>query len=155
MLGGPETASSTVAGTFALTRLSACLTCLLLSLTCLSPLNFITLTFCHFPRDDQKIYSWNAAGECQGEVKNGLYEPSKTKEDAFITAFQWVPIMSGKGQAGGDAYVLGSTNGKVYLCSSKTGRVEKAADAHTGALLALKWNYDGSALVTGMHCRLS
>ncbi|KAJ3288085.1 Intraflagellar transport protein 80 [Borealophlyctis nickersoniae] len=37
--------------------------------------------------------------------------------------------------------------GKFYLCS-KGGRIEKAVEAHKGALLALRWNYEGSALVT-------
>ena len=35
------------------------------------------------------------------------------------------------------------------MCS-KNGRVEKMVEAHYGALLSMKWNYDGSALATGI-----
>lgn len=38
--------------------------------------------------------------------------------------------------------------GKFHLVS-KMGRIEKSVDAHKGAVLAGKWNYDGTALVTG------
>ena len=40
--------------------------------------------------------------------------------------------------------------GKFYICS-RGGRVEKIVEAHKGALLSLKWNYEGSALCTGMN----
>jgi len=40
--------------------------------------------------------------------------------------------------------------GNFYLCS-KNGRVEKIVEAHYGALLSMKWNYDGSALATGYY----
>ena len=39
--------------------------------------------------------------------------------------------------------------GKLHLIS-KNGRVEKSVDAHKGAVLATRWSYDGSALVTGI-----
>lgn len=32
---------------------------------------------------------------------------------------------------------------------SKSGRVEKSVEAHCGAVLAGRWNYEGTALVTG------
>lgn len=38
--------------------------------------------------------------------------------------------------------------GKFHLVS-KMGRVEKSVEAHKGAVLAGKWNYDGTALITG------
>jgi intraflagellar transport protein 80 len=38
--------------------------------------------------------------------------------------------------------------GKFYFCS-KAGKIEKSVEAHTGAVLCLRWNYEGSALVTG------
>lgn len=31
---------------------------------------------------------------------------------------------------------------------SKTGRLEKSVDAHTGAITSLSWNYEGTALAT-------
>ncbi|CAM5174317.1 unnamed protein product, partial [Natator depressus] len=41
----------------------------------------------------------------------------------------------------------------VYILSkfhliSKIGRVEKSVEAHCGAVLAGRWNYEGTALVT-------
>lgn len=38
--------------------------------------------------------------------------------------------------------------GKFYICT-KGGRIEKAAEGHKGALLSLRWNYEGTALATG------
>lgn len=38
--------------------------------------------------------------------------------------------------------------GKFHLLS-KTGRIEKSVEAHRGAVLASRWNYDGTALITG------
>lgn len=38
--------------------------------------------------------------------------------------------------------------GKFHLVS-KMGRIEKSVDAHKGAVLAGRWNYDGTALITG------
>lgn len=38
--------------------------------------------------------------------------------------------------------------GKFHL-TSKMGRIEKSVEAHKGAVLAGRWNYDGTALITG------
>ena len=38
--------------------------------------------------------------------------------------------------------------GKFHL-TSKIGRIEKSVEAHKGAVLAGRWNYDGTALITG------
>lgn len=32
---------------------------------------------------------------------------------------------------------------------SRSGRVEKSVEAHRGAVLAGRWNHDGTALITG------
>lgn len=37
--------------------------------------------------------------------------------------------------------------GKFYLIS-RAGRVEKSIEAHRGAVLCVRWSYDGSALIT-------
>lgn len=44
--------------------------------------------------------------------------------------------------------------GKFHLLS-KMGRTEKSVEAHRGAVLAGRWNYDGTALITGQSklCR--
>jgi len=37
--------------------------------------------------------------------------------------------------------------GKFYLIS-RAGRVEKSVEAHRGAVLCVRWSYDGNALIT-------
>ncbi|XP_053315521.1 intraflagellar transport protein 80 homolog [Spea bombifrons] len=44
-------------------------------------------------------------------------------------------------------FVLTSSDGKFHLIS-KSGRVEKSVEAHPGAVLAGRWNYEGTALLT-------
>lgn len=39
------------------------------------------------------------------------------------------------------------STGKFYLIS-RAGRVEKSIEAHRGAVLSVRWSYDGSALIT-------
>lgn len=46
-------------------------------------------------------------------------------------------------------FELNSILGKFYLIS-KTGRVEKAVEAHVGAVLSVRWSYDGASLLTGI-----
>ncbi|KAL3846590.1 hypothetical protein ACJMK2_017565 [Sinanodonta woodiana] len=61
----------------------------------------------------------------------------------------WFPKASSGGgrKAGSDLFVLTSTDGKFHIIG-KSGRVEKSVEAHKGAVLAGRWSYDGSALVT-------
>ncbi|XP_067950090.1 intraflagellar transport protein 80 homolog isoform X2 [Watersipora subatra] len=60
----------------------------------------------------------------------------------------WLPKLSGsKKQAGSDVFALAATDGKFYLVS-RAGRVEKSVEAHRGAVLSVRWSYDGSALIT-------
>jgi len=116
--------------------------------------------------DDQKILQWSGEGEYINEAPNGIIDlndqsksinsslnklsASKQKinvnqrKNVYFTSIQWFPI---KGKAGTEIYAISSTDGNFYLCS-KNGRVEKIVEAHYGALLSMKWNYDGSALAT-------
>ncbi|KAI8909099.1 WD40-repeat-containing domain protein [Gorgonomyces haynaldii] len=55
----------------------------------------------------------------------------------------WFPAAKGTG----DLFVLGGTDGKFYMCS-KAGKVEKAVEAHKGATMAVRFNYEGTALLT-------
>ncbi|KAL5004430.1 hypothetical protein ScPMuIL_017886 [Solemya velum] len=50
-------------------------------------------------------------------------------------------------KSGSDLFVLTSTDGKFHLVG-RTGRIEKSVEAHKGAVLAGRWSYDGTALVT-------
>ncbi|KAI9144555.1 hypothetical protein BKA69DRAFT_1122387 [Paraphysoderma sedebokerense] len=46
-----------------------------------------------------------------------------------------------------DMFVVGSCDGKIFFIQ-RSGRVEKVLDGHKGAVTALKWNRDGSALAS-------
>ncbi|KAI8926289.1 WD40-repeat-containing domain protein [Entophlyctis helioformis] len=103
--------------------------------------------------DDRKVLRWSGDGEPLGTLMTFDPPPSKnlpageTPAPVYITANHWFPSAPGKGQSSSDVYAVGGTDGKFYICS-KGGRIEKAAEAHKGALLSLKWNYEGTALVT-------
>lgn len=47
------------------------------------------------------------------------------------------------------AHVLLCCAGKLHLVS-KSGRIEKSVECHKGAVLAGRWNHDGTALITGL-----
>ncbi|XP_013386357.1 intraflagellar transport protein 80 homolog isoform X2 [Lingula anatina] len=94
--------------------------------------------------DDHQILRWNLLNnECTCLVKLG--------NDVYPTDLHWFPKSGAGGKKGGsggaDVFVLGSSDGKYHLVS-KTGRVEKSVEAHRGAVLACRWSYDGTAMVT-------
>lgn len=35
---------------------------------------------------------------------------------------------------------------------NKVGRIEKTVEAHRGAVLGLKWSFDGNSFATCKHC---
>jgi intraflagellar transport protein 80 len=56
----------------------------------------------------------------------------------------WMP--TGKGAS--EVLALACSDGSFKLMS-KAGRVEKSvAEAHTGAIISIKWSYEGAALAT-------
>ncbi|XP_074535318.1 intraflagellar transport protein 80 homolog isoform X2 [Halichoeres trimaculatus] len=72
----------------------------------------------------------------------------KLPEDIYPIDLHWFPkTVGGKKQNQTEIFVLTSTDGKFHL-TSKTGRIEKSVEAHKGAVLAGRWNYDGTALIT-------
>ncbi|POM71477.1 Intraflagellar Transport protein 80, partial [Phytophthora palmivora] len=86
--------------------------------------------------DDNSIVRWRMDGEVVGQV---------TKMDAFVTSVHWVPSV---GKQSADTFAVSCTDGTFRLIS-KSGREEKRVQAcDAGAVIALKWNYDGTALVT-------
>ncbi|ORY48676.1 WD40 repeat-like protein [Rhizoclosmatium globosum] len=105
--------------------------------------------------DDQRMHRWNGDGDYIGQATCAIFDthskhsnPNLNAPPVYITDIQWFPQAPGKGQnVASEMYAAAGTDGKFYLCS-KVGRVEKLVDAHKGAVLALKWNYEGSALVT-------
>ncbi|TPX54497.1 hypothetical protein PhCBS80983_g05895 [Powellomyces hirtus] len=100
--------------------------------------------------DDRKILRWSGDGDSLGGVTTTLFDKPKNGSTAEVdaTEMHWVPVAPGKGgQVGAEVFALGGTDGKFYLVA-KSGRVEKEVEAHKGAVLCLRWNNEGSALVT-------
>ncbi|KAL6635901.1 hypothetical protein U3516DRAFT_732836 [Neocallimastix sp. 'constans'] len=82
--------------------------------------------------DDQKILQWSGEDlndQISKSISASLNKLSSNKQKKI----QWFPI---KGKAGTEIYAIGLTD------------VEKVVEAHYGALLLMKWNYDGSAIAT-------
>uniref|UniRef100_A0A8D0B0J4 Intraflagellar transport protein 80 homolog n=1 Tax=Salvator merianae TaxID=96440 RepID=A0A8D0B0J4_SALMN len=91
--------------------------------------------------DDHQIMKWNLLN---GETT----QVAKLPDDIYPIDLHWFPrSLSGKKQIQAENFVLTSSDGKFHLIS-KTGRVEKSVEAHCGAVLAGRWNYEGTALVT-------
>uniref|UniRef100_A0A671LIF0 Intraflagellar transport protein 80 homolog n=1 Tax=Sinocyclocheilus anshuiensis TaxID=1608454 RepID=A0A671LIF0_9TELE len=92
--------------------------------------------------DDHHILRWNL-------LTNDTSVLVKLQDQIYPLDLHWLPkSVSGKKQAGADSFALTSTDGKLHLVS-KSGRVEKSVEAHRGAVLAGRWNHDGTALITG------
>ncbi|XP_061493185.1 intraflagellar transport protein 80 homolog isoform X2 [Rhineura floridana] len=92
--------------------------------------------------DDHQIMKWNLLN---GETTQVV----KLPDDTYPIDLHWFPKgLGGKRQTHAENFVLTSSDGKFHLIS-KTGRVEKSVEAHCGAVLAGRWNYEGTALVTG------
>ncbi|RHY30362.1 hypothetical protein DYB32_004381 [Aphanomyces invadans] len=86
--------------------------------------------------DDNTIVRWRMDGEVVGKVAS---------VDTFVTSVDWVPSV---GKQGADMFVIACTDG-TFRIMSKNGREEKKVQASdAGAIISLKWNYDGTALVT-------
>jgi len=84
--------------------------------------------------DDQQVWKWHVEGSPISKV---------TSLDTYCTAMAWMP--NGKGTD--NTFALGCADGTFRLMS-ETGREEKKVDAHRGAVIAVKWNNDGSAIAT-------
>jgi intraflagellar transport protein 80 len=87
--------------------------------------------------DDKSILRWNLDGEMMGPVVE--------KMDAFITDIHWAPGRSGSGT---EIFAISCTDGSFRLMT-RSGKVEKkTADAHDGAITCIRWNYEGTSLLT-------
>ncbi|XP_047130740.2 intraflagellar transport protein 80 homolog isoform X1 [Hydra vulgaris] len=90
--------------------------------------------------DDHKVVKSQISGESSLAVQLG--------QECFATDIHWFPKGASSKKAGNEIFALASTEGKLYFIS-KSGRIEKTVDAHRGALLSCRWNYDGNAIITG------
>uniref|UniRef100_A0A672FX45 Uncharacterized protein n=1 Tax=Salarias fasciatus TaxID=181472 RepID=A0A672FX45_SALFA len=91
--------------------------------------------------EDHQVLRWNLLTSETSLVV-------KFPEDIYPVDLHWFPkAVGGKKQMQPEIFVLTSTDGKFHLVS-KMGRIEKSVEAHKGAVLAGKWTYDGTALIT-------
>nr|XP_046245222.1 intraflagellar transport protein 80 homolog isoform X2 [Scatophagus argus] len=91
--------------------------------------------------EDHQILKWNL-------LTSETTLVVKLPEDIYPIDLHWFPkTVGGKKQNQSEIFVLTSTDGKFHL-ASKMGRIEKSVEAHKGAVLAGRWNYDGTALIT-------
>ncbi|XP_064241171.1 intraflagellar transport protein 80 homolog isoform X2 [Passer domesticus] len=91
--------------------------------------------------DDHQVMRWNPVSSETSRVL-------KLPQDVYPIDLHWFPrATGGKKQPQAESFVLTSSDGKFHLIS-KLGRVEKSVEAHCGAVLAGRWNYEGTALVT-------
>lgn len=109
--------------------------------------------------DDRKVYRWTSDGDLLGSTPMALFDspthpgtkqPTTSSEPAsllYLTDIHWFPVTSGKSSSVAELFAAGGTDGKFYLCT-KGNKIDKVAEAHKGAVLAVRWNSDGSALVT-------
>jgi len=99
--------------------------------------------------DDESIVKWSIGSALhKGMGPGSATEKVTTIDGVYISDMHWFPS-SKKGQSAGgsDLFVVSCTDGRFRLVS-KAGRVEKAVDAHKGAVVSVRWNYEGTALAT-------
>uniref|UniRef100_A0A7S0RGA6 Intraflagellar transport protein 80 homolog n=1 Tax=Pyramimonas obovata TaxID=1411642 RepID=A0A7S0RGA6_9CHLO len=88
--------------------------------------------------DDQTIYKWDMTGDAVGKVCD---------IESYFTDLHWYPVRNKQAAAGTDVFVVSCTDG-TFKIVGKNGRLEKSVDAHKGACISLRWNHEGTALVT-------
>ncbi|NXC47694.1 IFT80 protein, partial [Penelope pileata] len=91
--------------------------------------------------DDRQIMKWNL-------LTSETTRVVKLPDETYPIDLHWFPrSIGGKKQSHADSFVLTSSDGKFHLIS-KLGRIEKSVEAHSGAVLAGRWNTEGTALAT-------
>eukprot|EP00117_Sycon_ciliatum_P018506 scpid26601/ scgid17085/ Intraflagellar transport protein 80 homolog; WD repeat-containing protein 56 len=97
--------------------------------------------------DDQNVLKWTIPdNNVQDATASKLFTlPDK----ALPTCMKQQPTSGSGGRRGGgpDTLVIACGDGKVYSVS-RSGRLEKAIEAHQGAVLTLRWVADGTAFAT-------
>eukprot|EP00899_Mesostigma_viride_P006413 jgi/Mesvir1/15773/Mv03342-RA.1 len=89
--------------------------------------------------DEKSIQKWDMEGQPLGELCKDL--------DAYVTDIHWLPCVAGQQPTSSDGFAISCTDG-TFRIISKTGREEKKVEAHQGACISLRWNHEGTALVT-------
>jgi len=88
--------------------------------------------------DDKLVQRWTMDREAQGKV---------CSVDMQITAMHWFPSVGNRNQAQNDVFAVACTDGTFKLFS-KVGRLERSVEAHQGAVISIRWNFDGTAIAT-------
>ena len=85
--------------------------------------------------DDKTILTWN---------NNGDFLSKFLDLENYCTACEWSNIS----KMGGELLAIGGADGSLTLVS-KSGKIEKRVDnAHSTAIICIKWNSDGQAIAT-------
>ncbi|XP_076064271.1 intraflagellar transport protein Oseg5 [Oratosquilla oratoria] len=91
--------------------------------------------------DDHQLLQWNLLNSETTKV-------SDLPDEVFPIDLHWIPKAGvQKGKVGSEVFLLTAADGKFYIIA-KNGRIEKAVDAHRGAILVGRWSHDGNSLVT-------
>lgn len=90
--------------------------------------------------DDKTILKWNLNGEMNSKVGD---------LDSFVTDMHWFPSYNKRANPSAmSLFVVACVDGSFKLISG-TGRIEKdIKEAHKGAIVCIRWSYEGTALVT-------
>jgi intraflagellar transport protein 80 len=84
--------------------------------------------------DDKIIWKWHVEGSPIQKLCD---------LDAHPTAMSWLP----NSKSPDNIFAVGCADG-TFRILTETAREEKRVDAHRGAVISLKWSFDGSALAT-------
>ncbi|GAB6033115.1 Intraflagellar transport protein 80 [Chamberlinius hualienensis] len=94
--------------------------------------------------DDRQILTWN-------NTTNVVNQLGILPDNTYAIDMHCHPSLTGSSKKTGGSsaiFVLACANGK-YLLVNKNGKIEKAIEAHQGAVLCTRWSPDGNALVSG------
>ncbi|CAH8475410.1 unnamed protein product [Schistosoma turkestanicum] len=94
--------------------------------------------------DDRAVKCWNL-------TTDQVVDLFSLPQNVFPTCMDWFPRQrtkqATKSSTGSEIFLLGATDGKCHIIS-KRGRIERTSDAHQGAVLSAKWNFDGTSFAT-------
>lgn len=88
--------------------------------------------------DDQLVQKWNLDGAPVDKVMD-------LESKLYVTSFHWAPSV---GHTQSKHFAIGCSDGKFRIINI-SGKIEKVKEAHGGAVTAIGWNSDGTALATG------
>lgn len=67
--------------------------------------------------------------------------------ECYVTDMQWLPGATRPGVPANDVFAAACSDG-TFKIIARGGRLEKSVDAHRGAATAIRWNGDGTAILT-------